>query len=82
MFKREREEVLRPKGKREPGKRGKLQAAPTPATFSNRTASHARTHARTKRNDFPVGGSAGSTRPPTSDVVVKEPPVKVVRRSL
>ena len=65
IFKREREEVLRPKGKRERGTRGKLQDAPMPATFSNRTASHARTHARTKRNEFPVGGSAGSTHPPT-----------------
>ena len=61
MFKREREEVLSPKGKRERGESGKLQAAPMPVTFSNRTASHARTH---ERNE--TISRLASPRPPNS----------------
>ena len=63
FLKGKREECSRPKGKREGETGAKFQADPMPVTFFI-GRSFARTHARTKRNDFPVGGSAGSTHPP------------------
>ena len=62
------------KGKGAHGQKGKgkaekpLNFTSGPCEYQNpsRTASHALTHARTnetKRNDFPVGGSVGSTHP-------------------
>ena len=68
FLKGKREECSKRKGKREGGAGGKSQAEPMPVTFFI-GRSFARTHARTKRNDFPVGGSAGKhSPPPTSDL--------------
>ena len=55
----------RPEGKRESGPR--LDFGPNPPQYQkipSRTASHARTHARTKRNDFPVGVAGALTPQP------------------
>ena len=62
-----REDLQRPKGKRESARAGFLARI----SLGNQTA---RTHARTTRNDFPVG-----LTPPTSDF---EPPGKYLQTSL